>query len=241
MRARKLARILREPRYRRALRHGVAASIEHEAIPFRRDFATIVDIGANRGQFALFADVWFSRATIICFEPIPEALVKLQRVMGNRPRLDVFGMALSDRSGTAEFHVSKADDSSSLLRATQRERENFRGSGERTTIQVELRRLDEMLKPAGLLGPVLLKIDVQGEELGVLRGSGVVLDSVDALLVEASFIELYEGQPLVDEVWSFMRAAGFTCRGAWSTSYGRRGECLLADLLFARGGFDPFA
>lgn len=239
MRARKLVRILREPRYRRALRHGVAASIEHEVIPLRRDFATVLDVGANRGQFAVFAELWLSPATIICFEPIPDAVAKLQRVMGDRPGLKVFGVALSDQSGTAEFHVARADDSSSLLPATQRERDNYRGSAERTTINVEVRRLDEMLGPADLVGPVLLKIDAQGGELGVLKGSGALLDAVDALLVEASFIELYQGQPLVDEVWAFMRSSGFTCRGAWSVEYGQGGECLLADLLFSRDGFEP--
>jgi hypothetical protein len=54
-RVQKLLGILREPFYRSALRHGVAASIEHEAIPLRTDFRTVIDVGANRGQFALFA------------------------------------------------------------------------------------------------------------------------------------------------------------------------------------------
>jgi hypothetical protein len=48
-RARKLFAVLREPEYWSALRHGVAASVEHEAIPLRCEFGTVIDAGANRG------------------------------------------------------------------------------------------------------------------------------------------------------------------------------------------------
>jgi hypothetical protein len=58
--------------------------------------------------------------------------------------------------------------------------------------------------------------------------------------VEASFVELYGGQALVDEVWALLRSTGFSCRGIWSVTYGRRGECLQGDFLFSRDGFDPF-
>src|SRR5882762_6091377 len=97
-RARKLARVLQEPGYRRALRHGVAASTEHEAIPLRADFSTVIDIGANRGQFALFAERRFPQATVICFEPLPEPRAQLQRVVGASGRLRLFDAAVSDRN-----------------------------------------------------------------------------------------------------------------------------------------------
>jgi FkbM family methyltransferase len=240
-RSQKLTRVLREPVYRRALRYGVAASTEHEAIPFRRDFATVLDVGANRGQFALFAARRFPDASLICFEPLARPRSVLRRVTAPQPQCRVFDVALSDHSGRATFHVSRADDSSSLLPIGRRQRESFRGTGEQTTTDVDVRRLDEMLHGEDLARPALLKIDVQGGELGVLRGAHEVLGSVDAILVEASFVELYEGQPLVDEVWHFLHAAGFSCRGIWSATYGVRGECLQADFLFSRSGFDPLA
>lgn len=240
-RLQKLSRVLGEPSYRRGLRHGVAASTEHEAIPFRRDFATVVDVGANRGQFALFAARSFPRASLICFEPLEQPRARLRRVMAHRSGFRVFEVAASEQSGTAEFHVSRADDSSSLLPIGQRQRESFPGTEEQATIRVEVRRLDEVLQATDLAFPALLKIDVQGGELGVLKGATAVLGSVSAILVEASFVELYDGQPLVDEVWRFADAAGFVCRGIWSASYGTGGECLQADFLFSRPDFDPLA
>lgn len=241
IRARKLARTLAEPRYRRALRHGVAAATEHEAIPFRRDFATIIDVGANRGQFAVFADLAFPSAKIICFEPLSEPLARLRRVMAGRPGFTAFPFALSDERRTANFHVAEAEDSSSLFPIGERQRQSFRGTAERTTTAVQVRRLDEVLQPSDLINPVLLKADVQGGELGVLQGAGDLLEAVDAILVESSFVELYEGQPLVDDIWSFTSAAGFVCRGVWSVTYDARGHCLQADVLFSRREFVPLA
>lgn len=238
-RVRKLARVVREPDYRRGLRYGVAAAIEHEAIPFRSDFATVVDVGANRGQFALFAAHQFPKATLICIEPLPRARARLERVVPHTARLRLCDVAVADETGLAAFHVSRADDSSSLLPIGPRQRKAFPGTEERTTITVQVRRLDDILESGDLVAPALLKVDVQGGELRVLRGAGPLLNSIHAVLVEASFVELYDGQALIDEVWSFLRHTGFSCRGIWSATYGPAGECLQGDFLFSRTGFEP--
>ena len=239
--ARKLLAVLQEPEYRRALRHGVAASVEHEAMPLRGDFLTVIDAGANKGQFATFAARRFPRAALLCFEPLPEAAARLRRAVGNVRRLKLWNVALGAADEQAEFHVSAADDSSSLLAIGARQREEFPGTAERTTTKVDVRRLDGLLEPNDLENPVLLKIDVQGGELAVLQGAEAILASIDAVLVEVSFVELYTGQALADAVWDHLRRHGFSCRGVWSMTYGRSGECLQGDLLFARVGFEPLA
>ena len=240
-RAGKLAAVLRESQYRRALRYGVAASVEHEAIPLPEDFRTVIDAGANRGQFALFAARRFPRAALLCSSRFKVPRRKLRRALGYMPLLSVFDVALGAHSGEAVFHVSAADDSSSLLPIGGRQQDAFPGTEERTTIVVAVRRLDEAVTPADLNAPVLLKIDVQGGELGVLQGADDILGRIDAVLVEVSFVELYAGQALVDQVWGFLNAKGFTCRGVWSVAYGAGKECLQGDLLFARSGFEPLA
>jgi FkbM family methyltransferase len=238
-RARKLLAVLRQPAYRRALRFGVAAAVEHESIPLRHDFQTIIDAGANRGQFALFAMNHFPRARVMCFEPLPGPAAQLRRALGHSDRVKLWDVALGAESREAEFHISSADDSSSLLQIGAGQREAFPGTEERMRCVVQVRRLDELLNSSELIGPVLLKIDVQGGELGVLQGAEDLLALIDATLVEASFVELYTAQPLVDDVWTHLRERGFSCRGAWSVTYGATGACLQADLLFARDGFEP--
>jgi FkbM family methyltransferase len=239
-RVRKLAAVLREPAYRRALRHRVAASIENESIPLRTDFRTVLDVGANRGQFAVVAARRFPDAELICFEPLAGPGARLRRAVGRDARLTLWPVALGASDEEAVFHVSAADDSSSLLVIGPGQREAFPGTQEQTTARVQVRRLDSLIEPARFDAPVLLKIDVQGGELAVLQGAERILESIHVVLVEVSFVELYKDQALADEVWQHLRGHGFLCRGIWSVGYGLGGECLQGDLLFTRRGFDPF-
>jgi FkbM family methyltransferase len=199
----------------------------------------VIDAGANRGQFAVYAARRFPHAALICFEPLTKPGARLRRAVGNIGRLKLWDVALGATNEEAEFHVSAADDSSSLLPIGPRQREEFPGTEERSTLRVQVRRLDDLLDAEELVAPVLLKIDVQGGELGVLQGAEAILSSVDAVLVEVSFVELYAGQPLADEVWDYLRSHGFSCRGVWSMSYGSKRECLQGELLFASTGFEP--
>ena len=74
--ARKLAGVLVVPAWRDALRrHRVAAGVEHARVLRNLGpVGTVVDIGANRGQFALAARHCFADARIVSFEPLPAAL-----------------------------------------------------------------------------------------------------------------------------------------------------------------------
>jgi hypothetical protein len=65
----KAARLLRTEIFRYGLRHGVAASIEHEGALSGLGVRTVVDIGANLGQFSLLAPVLYHGARIYAFEP----------------------------------------------------------------------------------------------------------------------------------------------------------------------------
>ncbi len=58
---------------------------------------------------------------------------------------------------------------------------------------VEVRRLDELITEEDVSHPILMKIDVQGAELDVLRGASGLLDAVREILVECSLVELYAG------------------------------------------------
>jgi FkbM family methyltransferase len=231
-RARKLARLLQVREYRAGLRFGVAAAIEHDEVPFGHDFRTVIDVGAHRGQFALFASRRFPDARIICLEPLPAAQEKLRRLLGATG--NVVGVAASDSAAVRAFHVSRSSDSSSLLAITPRGVAAFPGAQEQTVISVPTARVDDVVSDTDLHRPVLLKLDVQGAELDVLHGSTRVLGQVDEALVECSFVELYEGQPLAESVVSFMKSRGFEPVGSFSVVRDLTGRSLQADLLFRR-------
>jgi hypothetical protein len=127
--------------------------------------------------------------------------------------------------------VSAADDSSSLLPIGERQLAEFPGTQEARQLDVPVVTLDDVIDE-GLAGPVLLKIDVQGLELDVLRGAGDALSSLDTIFVECSFVELYEGQALADEVIAFLFSHGFRLAGVHGLATGQGGQTLQADLLF---------
>jgi FkbM family methyltransferase len=235
-RSRKLALLLRHPAYWRALRHGVAAAVEHEAAALDHPYRTVIDVGANRGQFLLLAARRFPDATLLAFEPLPGPRELLRRVVPRWRPVRLFEVALSDHAGTAAFHVSRADDSSSLLPIAAAQVATFPGTDEVAQVAVRTARLDEVLTPAALQPPVLLKIDAQGGELGVLHGAAGLLEADTTILVECSFAELYEGQPTADDVVRFLLASGFGLHSVGPVTTGPAGRPVQADLVFERAG-----
>lgn len=227
------SQLLRRPAFARAaLRHRVAAAVEHlYPLAFSRA-ATLVDIGANKGQFSLAFRATNSAGVIHAFEPLPEAADRYERLFGADPRVTLHRAALSDKEGTAPFHVTSRSDSSSLLAPGQGQSQAFGVRGDRV-IEVPVRRLDQVLALPDLAKPLLIKIDVQGAELGVLDGCGTI-GCADFIYLELSFVELYEGQPLFGEVASYMAQRGFKLAGVFNQVETARFGPTQADFLFSR-------
>jgi FkbM family methyltransferase len=231
----KLRRVLAEPSYRQALlRGGVAATTEHEKVVFPREYRTVIDVGANRGQFALFARRRFPDAELFCFEPLPEAHRKLTEVVGRDQGVRLEQCAIGAVEGSMSLNVSRSDDSSSLLRPTSLQLRTFPKTDAVSSINVNTKTLDGAIDTERLRPPFLLKIDVQGFELEVIRGAERLLGQDGDLLVESSFAELYDGQALADELVAALLAQGYRLRGISSLTKGLDGSPLQADFLFAR-------
>jgi FkbM family methyltransferase len=233
LRARKVLFALQSPLGRRALLLGTAASVEHADSFAGDNFATIVDVGANRGQFALFARTAFPRARIWSFEPLSATADRFRRLFSRDPHVTLYPIALGAVSERADLHITSDDDSSSLFAIGDQQSKAF-GTREIAIAQIEVERLDKILTENEISRPALLKIDVQGYEGPVLAGCGQLLDCFDVVCVEASFVELYKGQPLVDEIIAILSNAGFCLRGVFNQSINDDGLPLQADLLFRR-------
>jgi FkbM family methyltransferase len=146
----KALRLMRVPRYRHALRHGVGAAIEHEAV--LRGLAPmgiglVLDVGANIGQFTLAARDCLPAASVIAFEPLPAAAARFRRVHGTDSRVELIEAAVAPESGVATLHVSRAADSSSLLPIGAAQVEQFPGTEETHTQTV--RRVRRRTKVGG--------------------------------------------------------------------------------------------
>jgi FkbM family methyltransferase len=231
----KLAAILKSPYYRtRLLAHRVAAGVEHARVLSGLDCRTVVDIGANRGQFALVARQCQPQARVISFEPLPAAAVSFRAVFADDDRVTLHEVAVGPAPGNATIHISRRDDSSSLLPITATQVALFPGTAEAATAIVHVAPLREFIPAADIQAPALLKLDVQGFELEALRGCEDMLGQFAWVYAECSFVELYAGQALADEVIAWLHDRRFNLQGEHNTVRDRGGRAIQADFLFAR-------
>ena len=196
---------------------------------------TVLDIGANTGQFTCAITSVLPDAEVYSFEPIADAYEKLRRKVEGRRQCHAFHCALGEASGRLQFWRNNFTKSSSLLPMTQLHKEAFPWTRESTAIMVQVETLDNFAERISLLPSVLMKIDVQGYELSVLKGAVRTLQSIDYIWVETSFKPLYEGQASFRDVYDFLGPYGFVYAGSPEQLISPLDGCILQeDVLFVR-------
>ena len=170
----------------------------------------VLDVGANVGQYASCLRSLGYRGRIVSFEPLEAAFSELSARAALDPNWECVRTALGESAGKAVIHLAGNSFSSSLLSMT----------GLHLKIAPEAAYIGDEIVPIAPLDTaaadfltgtehILLKMDVQGYELGVLRGAGRTLASVSMIESELSTRTLYEDQPLWDEVVQFVAERGF--------------------------------
>jgi FkbM family methyltransferase len=190
----------------------LAASLDH---PWLRELgiATVLDVGANTGQFALAARRAFPAAEIVSVEPLAECYATLTRRLRGLPRTRALNVALGESPGSARFERNEYTPSSSFLPLGEAHRASFPFARATTEVEVPIDTLDAVVARLGLPTPLLIKIDVQGYEDRVLRGATAALRTASALIVETSFVPLYEGQLCHDGICALLSEHGFRYAG----------------------------
>ncbi len=135
-----------------------------------------VDVGAHKGEIL---DVFLERSPLgkhTGFEPIPVMYQALcTKYQG---KADIHPFALSEESGSTTFNVVEDDPAYSGLK----ERRYKTAHPKIEKIQVDVRRLDDVLRER-TFKIALIKIDVEGGELGVMRGAQNILTSDKPVLI----------------------------------------------------------
>ncbi len=150
------------------------------------DFRTIIDVGANKGQFAKRFLAIFPKAQVLSFEPVPSAFRELSEWTASEPRATVFNLAVGDREGRVQMveHVENTV-SSSLLETTAQSIDIWPAQAKQRTVDVAITTLDKAIGPAPR-AEVLVKLDVQGYEDRVIRGARETLRKAAAAIVEVN-------------------------------------------------------
>jgi FkbM family methyltransferase len=177
-----------------------------------------IDVGAHKGGFAesLRSGIGFP-GHITSFEPSPDTYEVLQQRAADDPDWTTHNLALADRDGTAPFNLFASDELNSLSRPKVQGLSEGPAIHARNETTVAVARLDSIWDATITADPnhVLLKTDTQGCDMDVLNGTGAILKSIPAILMEVAVHPLYEKSPTINEVIPAMSALGFEITGAF--------------------------
>jgi FkbM family methyltransferase len=185
----------------------------------------ILDVGANRGQYALELRKLGYKENIISFEPVKESFDELKKWSRFDSKWTVYPFALGEKNFTTQIHVTDETQFSSLFKPNLKSKELFGNiSKVKRKQEVEVRRLDFVLSKIvdNMKNPYFfLKIDTQGYDLQVFSGLGEYVEKVVGLQSEVSVIPIYEGGALMSEALSFYESHGFRITGLFPVSIDR--------------------
>jgi FkbM family methyltransferase len=171
---------------------------------------TVLDVGANSGQYGEQLRRCGYQGKIVSFEPLSSVFVQLQKRAAGDALWHTERCALGDREEVSSINISGASASSSLLDMLPRHTEIAPRTGYIGSEQVTVHRLDSLFDCHVVPGDrVFLKIDTQGFTSRVLEGAEHSLGKVQGLEVELSVAALYAGEPLIHEILSLLYNKGF--------------------------------
>ncbi len=194
---------------------------------------TIIDIGANEGQFAQKILTLFPESAIHCFEPIPAAHKVLKEKLSEIKKAKFYQFALGETESEIKMNINEYSPSSSFLTMEKKHKVNFDFAVETHHEIMKVKTLDT----CNILATenMLVKIDVQGFEEKVINGGTEILKCAKVLILEVSFERLYKGQPLFNELYTKLYNLGFNYSGNLEQLRSPlNGEILQADAIFIR-------
>jgi FkbM family methyltransferase len=197
---------------------------------------TVIDGGANDGGFAKYIRAISPDTVIHSFEPVPWIHEKLKSKFKSDHKFHAYPLALSNENDKREFEINSGQYSSSLLPVRADAAGMFWGLGHaEKRISVEVSTLDQWARGQELFPPMLLKLDIEGNELAALEGANELLSRTDYVLTEISFIDVRHGQPTFKEIVNFLAYKGFDLIDVFPGNMDKRtGRAVWADVLFAR-------
>ena len=160
--------------------------------------ATVIDVGVADGTPELYRT--FPNARFLLVEPQQEYERALQRILAT-VNGDYVIAAASSTTGPVTLHVPVGNPEGASLLREPAPRVSRR--------QVQAVRIDDLVADRGFAPPFLIKADTQGSELEALAGADRTLQQAEAVVLEVSLFEFFQGGPQVAEVVAFMKERGF--------------------------------
>ena len=200
---------------------------------------SIIDVGANNGQFAEEVFKNGFKGYVLSFEPLE---IEYSNLLDKKLKMKKYDWEIAERCGLGasekklDINISGMRQSSSILDISEIHTNLYPESINIGKEKIDIFPLDKFYnKIINMKKNILLKIDTQGYELEILKGAIKTLGYVDAIYVEVSLVKLYKNQPLFDEILDFTKKFGFS---VWSVdrAVGNKstGQTYQLDILFTK-------
>ena len=198
---------------------------------------TIIDAGANRGTITSTYRQLFPEATVYSFEPMLNCFEDLKAAHDSDSKVKTFHIALGEENGKKDFFINSAADTSSLLAPDTAKLNDSYAQALKIKHQVEtdVVTLDSVFQNEQLSHVDILKMDVQGGELGILKGATELLrqKKVSLIYTEVYFVPMYKHQPLFGDICSELALHGYKFHYLYNYVFnGRTGRLFQADAIF---------
>jgi len=171
---------------------------------------TFWDIGANVGWFSLFASkIVGPSGRVVSFEPSPEVFDILSAHANTADGVTAIRVGIGNADEVRMFAAQGNSPSSSFVEEVTKINFDFNPSIPIQNIEVELRKVDSLLTELGST-PSLLKIDVEGFELEVLRGASDLLSSGrPTLIIEVHPLQLRLSGGTEELLFQFLQSRSY--------------------------------
>ncbi len=171
---------------------------------------SVVDVGANHGDFSRAVAALYPRAKVLLVEPLQNVRSDLERQCElKRGRWTIVPCALGSTKGTGTLYIDPKDDTiGSLLGFSDNYRLTNPLAVNHRSLECPLTTLDELCVEQGVAGIDLLKVDVEGFEFEVLNGGPRMLPKTQAVIIEISLIRRSGDQDVL-EMLARLRDYGF--------------------------------
>jgi FkbM family methyltransferase len=197
------------------------------------DRPLIFDVGANRGQsISRFRDR-FPHSIIHAFEPVPSAFERLSQASSGLSDVFLLNMALGSQPGQVELIENTFSNMSSLLEFGP---DCWGKESGRHSVPIDT--LDNYCARSSVPRIDVVKIDTQGYELEVLKGSTEMMREgrIDFVLLETIFSKMYRGLPGLDQIYRFLLDHGFSLVSFYKMHY-QNNRAAWTDALFIRNSY----
>jgi FkbM family methyltransferase len=163
--------------------------------------SAIIDVGAYEGRWTQEVKTIYPAVPALMIEANPGKEGRLTAVQKKLGPTVSFERALLGATAQKDVTFYSMETGSSVMPEVT--------SVPRTPITLDMQTLDDVASRAAIAGPLLVKLDVQGYELEVLRGSERTLRSTEVMVLELSLLEYNLGAPLAAQVMTEMSALGY--------------------------------